>query len=92
MCLGIAEIDQEPIPKQLSDMPIKALDDLGTDPLVCTDHVTPVFRVELAGEFGRIDQVAEHHGELTAFRVGGMRGSWWRFGLGRLLWLYGQLS
>jgi hypothetical protein len=69
MCLGIAEIDEKPIPQQLGDMPSKALDDLGTDPLVCTDHVTPVFGVELRGQFGGVRQVAEHNCELPSFRV-----------------------
>jgi hypothetical protein len=41
--------------------------------LVCTDYVTPVFRVELAGEFGRVHQIAKHHGELATFRVWGAR-------------------
>ena len=48
-------------------MPIVALDNFGTNPLICTHHLTPVFRVELAGELGRIDQITEHHGELTTF-------------------------
>ena len=54
MCLGIAEVDEQSVTKQLSDMPIVALDNFGTHPLICTHHVTPVFRVELAGQFGGV--------------------------------------
>jgi hypothetical protein len=35
--LGIAKIDEETIPKQLSDMPIVALDDFRTSSLIGTD-------------------------------------------------------
>src|SRR5262245_16547158 len=50
-------------------MPIVALDNVGTHPLIRPDHVTPVFGVELAGEFSGIDQVAEHHRQLPSFRL-----------------------
>jgi hypothetical protein len=70
MRLGIAEVHEEPVTEQLSDMPIVALDNFGTDPLICPHHITPVFRVELAGQLGGVHEVAEHHGELPSFRVG----------------------
>src|SRR5262245_30351890 len=60
-------------------MPIVALDNFSTDPLVCTDHVTPVFRVELAGKLGRVHQIAKHHGELAAFGFWRTRFGWWSF-------------
>ena len=44
---GIAKIDEESIPEQLGDMPIVALDNVGTHPLIGTDHVPVLFRVEL---------------------------------------------
>src|SRR5262249_34341145 len=69
MRLRIAKVDQETIPEQLGDMPIVALDDFCTSRLIRTDHVTPVFRVELAGQLGGVHEVAEHHRELPAFRV-----------------------
>ena len=47
VCLGIAKVHEKPITEQLSDMSIVALDNVGTHPLICTHHVTPVFRVEL---------------------------------------------
>src|SRR5262252_3407325 len=70
MGLGVAEVHQETITQELGDMPIVALDNFGTHPLICTHHVTPVFRVELAGQLGGIDQVAEHHRELSTFSFG----------------------
>src|SRR5262245_26863437 len=73
MRLGIAEIHQEPIAKELGDVSLIALDDLGTGSLICTHHVTPVFRVELRGQLGGLDQVAKHHGQLATFSVWGMR-------------------
>jgi hypothetical protein len=75
MGLGIAKVHEESIPEQLGDMSIVALDDFSTSRLIGTHHVTPVFWVELAGEFGRIDQVTEHHRELPSLRVGRRRGS-----------------
>src|SRR5262249_40249388 len=62
-----AEVDQETIAQELSDMPIVALDNVGTHSLICTDHVTPVFRVELRGQFRGVHQIAKHDGELTTF-------------------------
>jgi hypothetical protein len=69
MGMGIAEVHQETITEELGDMSIVALDNVGTHPLICTHHVTPVFRVELRRQFRGIDQVAEHDGELTTFGV-----------------------
>src|SRR5262249_56950634 len=76
MRLGIAKIHEQAVAEILSDMPLKALDDLGTGSLVSTYHLTQVFGVEAAGEGCRIHQIAEQHGELTTFGVSGMRGSW----------------
>src|SRR5262245_44033429 len=69
VCHWIAEIDEETIPKQLSNMSIKASDDLGADPVVCLDDFAKVFRVELGRKGGRFDEVDEHHRELPSFRV-----------------------
>src|SRR5262245_30189776 len=68
MCLGVAEIDEQTIPQELSDMPIVALDNVGTNSLICTHNITPVFRVELGGQLGGIDQITKHHRELPSFR------------------------
>src|SRR5438067_5931977 len=69
MCLGIAEVHEESIPEELGDMPIVALDNFRTSRLIGTDDFPVLFGVELGGKFSGIDQVAEHDGELAAFRV-----------------------
>jgi len=73
MCLGIPKVDQETIPEQLGNMSIVALDNVGTHPLIRTYHVPVVFGIELAGEFGRVHQIAKHDRELPSFRVGRRR-------------------
>src|SRR5215467_2314108 len=67
MGLRIAEIDEQTIPKELGDMPIVALNNFRTHLLICPYHVTPVFRVELRGQLGGIDQITEHGRELATF-------------------------
>ena len=87
MRLGIAKIDQQPIPEVLRNMAVKALDDRGASVLVGAHQRTVVLRVELPGQGGRLDQITEQHGELAAFSVRGMAGPWRRGnrgGLGRL--------
>src|SRR5262247_711556 len=84
--LGIAKIDEEPIPEQLGDMSIVPLDDLRTSRLIGTYHVSVHFWVELGCQFGRFDDVDEHHRELPSFRVG-RRGSSARYDLRRWLLL-----
>jgi hypothetical protein len=69
MGLGIPKIHQESIAQELSDVPVIALDNFSTHPLIRPYHVPPVFRVELRGELRRVHQVAEHHGELAPFGV-----------------------
>ena len=49
MGLRIAEVDQEPIPKVLGNMAVKAADHLSTGLLIGAHHVSEVFGVELAG-------------------------------------------
>src|SRR5262249_35365993 len=69
MRLGIAEIDEQTVTEQLGDMSIKALNDFRASTLVRKDDFSILFGIELGGEFGGIHEVAEHHRELTAFRV-----------------------
>ena len=66
---GVAKIDQQPIAEILGDMALVVLDDLGRGLLVGADHGAQVFRVELAGELRGAHQVAEHHGQLSPFRI-----------------------
>jgi hypothetical protein len=67
--LGVAEIDEQPIAEVLRNMPLKAGDHLGAGVLIGPHHLAEVFRIELAGEGGGVDQVTEQHGELAAFGV-----------------------
>jgi hypothetical protein len=53
-------------------MAVNALDDLGTGDLILPDHLPQVFRIKLTGEHGGVHEVAEHNGELAAFRLGRM--------------------
>src|SRR6516165_7172008 len=74
MGLGIAEVNKESIPQELRDMSLIALDNVGTHPLICPHHVTPVFRVELSRELGGVHEVTEHDGELSPFGFGRGKG------------------
>ena len=74
---GVAEVDEQAIAEILGDMPLKAGDHLGAGLLIGPHHLAQVFRVELAGERGRVHQVTEQHGELAAFGLRGTRVSWW---------------
>src|SRR6266567_4741960 len=74
MGLGIAEVHEQTVTEQLGDMSIVALDNFGTHPLIRTDHVTPVFWVELRGQFCGVHEVTEEDRELAAFSFGRGRG------------------
>jgi hypothetical protein len=74
MRLGIAEIDEETIAEILRDMPLITGDDLGTGLLIRPHHLAPLFRIELAGERGRVHQVTKEHGELATFGLWDTRG------------------
>ena len=73
---GIAEVDEQAIAEILGDMPLKAGDHLGAGVLIGPHHLAQVFRVELAGEGGRVHEVTEQHGELAAFGLRCGRGGW----------------
>src|SRR5712664_951390 len=90
--LGIAKVDKQSIPKELGDIPIIALDNFGTNPLICTYHVPVLFWVELRGQFGGIDQVTKHQGQLSSFRVTKRRGRRERFNMRGWLFLSSRLS
>src|SRR5262245_27140475 len=79
MGVGIPKVHEETIPKELGDVSLVALDDFSADVLVGTHHVPIVFGIELRREFGGIDQVAEHDGELPSFRIRRRRYSRERF-------------
>jgi hypothetical protein len=66
----VAEVHEQTVAEILRDMPLKARNHLGTGVLIGPHHLAQLFRVELAGEHGRVHQVTEQHGELAAFRFG----------------------
>src|SRR5262245_7552642 len=78
VCLGIPKVDKQTVTKQLSDMPIVASNHLRTGGLVGTYHVSVHFWVELGCQFGRFDDVDEHHRELTTFGFWCVMVGWWR--------------
>lgn len=69
-----AEIDAQAIPEVLGHMPFKLGDDFGGGCLIGTDHLTQDFRGELLGECRGVGEVAEHHGQFTAFSLKGASG------------------
>jgi hypothetical protein len=77
MRLRKAKIDEQAIAEVLGNITVEALDDGSTGGLIGADHVPQVFGIELAGEFGRVRQVTEHHRELAAFGVRRIRRSGW---------------
>ena len=75
---GVAEVDQQAIAEILGDIALKAGDHLGAGVLIGPHHLAQLLGVELAGEHGRVHQVAEQHGELAAFGLGRLRFDWGR--------------
>src|SRR5262245_5066663 len=69
MGLGVAEVHEEPVTEKLGDMPIVALNNFRTYLLLRTYHCSVIFGIELRRKFGGIDQVTEHHRELSTFCV-----------------------
>jgi hypothetical protein len=69
MRLRVAEIDQEPVAEILRNMPLKALDNLGTGGLVRAHYLPQVFGIKLRRQRGRRHQVTEQDRELAPFRV-----------------------
>jgi hypothetical protein len=66
----VAEVDQQAIAEILCNITLEAGDHLGAGLLIGPYHLAPLLRVQLAGERGRVHEVAEQHGELAAFRLG----------------------
>ena len=66
--LGIAEKRHHAVAKVLGDMSAKTLDGLRRRAMVLADDLPPLFRIEMAGDLGRADEIAE-----TAPSDGGAR-------------------
>ena len=65
--LGVAEVDQQPVPEILGDPPLKALDHFGACRLVGANHLPQILRVKPASEGRGLDQITEQDRELAAF-------------------------
>src|SRR5262245_17947701 len=90
MCVGVPKVHQQSIAQELSNVTVKTSDNLGANLLIRTYHVTPVFRVELAGELRRVHEVAEHDGQLSSFSIANRRCSRGRFNTRGWLFLYSR--
>jgi hypothetical protein len=72
--MGVAEVDQQAVAEILGDVALITADHRGACLLIVPYDLAPLFGVELAGEHGRVRQIAEQDGELTAFGVRCTRG------------------
>jgi hypothetical protein len=69
--LGVAKVNEKPITEILRYMAVKVLDDVSGRFLISAHHFSKVFGIKLAGQVGRSNQIAKHHGQLTPFRFWG---------------------
>ena len=74
--LGVAEVDQHPVPHVLRDEAAEALHSLGDTLLVGGNDFAQVFRVHTRRQRCRADQVGEHHCDLAALGAVFGRGVW----------------
>ena len=66
-----AKVDQQAVAEILGDIAVLGLHRVTGRLLVGTHHGAVVFGIELLGEFGRVNQVAEQHRDLAAFGLEG---------------------
>jgi hypothetical protein len=59
MGLGIAKVDEEPIPQILGDMAVEALHDLCTHAVIGVDHLTEIFGIKLPSEARGVHQITK---------------------------------
>ena len=67
----IAEIYEDTIAKILSDMAIEALNHRARGLLISSDQCSQIFRIEPAGQAGRVREVTEHDSDLTTLGLVG---------------------
>ncbi len=68
--LGPAEVHHQPIAKVLCDVPLETGHNLAAGTLIGPHDFAQLLRIELTGQLGRAHEVAEHHGQLPALRMG----------------------
>ena len=62
--LGPAEIGHHAVAKVLSDTSAEALDGLRRRAMVLADDFAPLLGIEMAGNLGRADEIAEKHRQM----------------------------
>jgi hypothetical protein len=62
--LGVAEECHHAVAEILSDMPAEALDGLRRRSMIVGNDFAPLLGIEMAGDLGRADQIAEKHGQM----------------------------
>ena len=72
LCDRIAEIDKQPIAHVVGNVAAEPLHDRVTGLVIGAQDIAQVLGVELLGQWGRIDEVTEHHRHLAAL------GRWFR--------------
>ena len=70
MCLRIAKVGHHSVAKKFRDMTVEAFDRIGCHLLIVGNDIAPLLGIELMGDFGRADQIAEQHGQMAAFAAG----------------------
>src|SRR5262249_18327838 len=90
MGLWIAKVHQESISQELRDMPLVALDNVGTHPLIRPYHVPVLFGVELTGELCGVHETTNLHRGLGAFGFRRGRGDWGGLALRRRALRWGR--
>ena len=68
--LGPAEIGHHAVAKVLGDMAAEALDCLRRRAMVLGDDLPPLLGIEMAGDLGRADQIAEKHRQMPPLAFG----------------------
>jgi len=66
---GVAKVNQKPITQILRYVAVKVLNHVCGRFLVGPHNLAKVFGIKPGGQFGRSNQIAKHHGQLTPFSV-----------------------
>src|SRR4029450_2870618 len=81
MRLGPSEVGEHSVAPEVGNVPLEALDFACDRVLVDANDVTHFLRAEPAAQFGRINEVDEHCGDLPPFSIRYPCGRWLRFQL-----------
>ena len=62
----VAEISAHAVAHVFRDKPIKASDHVGDGAVIGGDDLAQILWIKASGEFGRADEITEHHRELPS--------------------------